>query len=80
VVWCTLYRYEAPREREDCKMTVVLEPSVRDLESERERLLEGSPFTAEELRARAAAYSLTPEESRLLRRLDEIGYLLGEND
>lgn len=61
-------------------MTVVLEPSVRDLESERERLLERSPFTVEELRARAAVYSLTPEESRLLRRLDEIGYLLGESD
>jgi hypothetical protein len=64
----------------DCKMTVVLEPSVRDLESERERLLAASPFGVAELRGRAAAYSLTPEESRLLRRLEEIGYLLGEND
>lgn len=61
-------------------MTVVLEPTVHDLEAERERLLTGSPFTVPELRARAAYYSLTPDESRLLRRLEEIGYLLGEND
>jgi hypothetical protein len=61
-------------------MTVVLEPTVHDLEAERERLLAGSPFTESELRERAAYYSLTPNESRLLRRLEEIGYLLGEND
>ncbi|GAA3620329.1 hypothetical protein GCM10022199_26000 [Marihabitans asiaticum] len=61
-------------------MTVVLEPTILELEAEREHLLAGSPFSEVELRERAAAYSLTPSESRLLRRLDEIRYLLGESD
>lgn len=61
-------------------MTLVLEPSVRDLESEREALLASSKFTVDELHERAALYSLTPAESRLFRRLTEIEYLLGEDD
>ncbi|GAB3757902.1 hypothetical protein GCM10027599_24550 [Yimella radicis] len=61
-------------------MTIVLEPSVDDLELEREHLLKASPFTAQELHERAAACSLTPSEARVLRRLEEIRYLLGESD
>ncbi|WP_300680831.1 hypothetical protein [Nocardioides sp.] len=61
-------------------MTVVLEPTVSALEAERSALLKASPFTEGELRVRALSFSLTPDESRLLRRLEEIGYLLGEND
>lgn len=63
-----------------CEMTVVLEPSVADLEDERVRLLEGSRFSEDELRDRASAYRLTFDESRLLRRLDEIAFLLGEDE
>lgn len=62
-------------------MTVVLlEPSVTELELERARLLEKSRFTEDELRERASAYRLTPDESRLLRRLGEIDFLLGADE
>lgn len=61
-------------------MTVVLEPTVDELEDERGRLLDGSPFSESELLQRAASYSLTPDEARLLRRLEEIRFLLGYSD
>lgn len=61
-------------------MTVVLEPTVSELEAEREGLLDRSPFSERDLRERASSYSLTPDEARLLRRLEEIGYLLEESD
>lgn len=60
-------------------MTVVLEPSVNDLERERERLLADSRFSEDELRERAESYRLTFDESRLLRRLEEIAFLLEED-
>ena len=58
-------------------MTVVLEPTVHDLEAERVHVLAESPSPSLSARERAATYSLTASESRLLRRLDEIRYLLG---
>ncbi|MEP9381121.1 hypothetical protein [Nocardioides sp. KR10-350] len=61
-------------------MTVVLEPTVEDLDRERAELLDEIRFTEAELRDRAASYRLTTDEARVLRRLDEIAYLLGDDD
>lgn len=58
-------------------MTVVLEPSVDDLVRERDELVGALRSDEQELRARAAEYRLTVDEARVLRRLDEIDYLLG---
>jgi hypothetical protein len=61
-------------------MTVVLEPTVDDLVRERAELVAEIRSGESELRERAADYRLTVEESRILRRLDEIDYLLGEDE
>lgn len=59
--------------------TTVLKPSVEDLNREREGLLARVRMAEAELRDRAEEFLLTPEEARVLRRLDEIGFLLGED-
>lgn len=59
-------------------MTTVLMPTVEALEAERSALMTTSPFDEAELRRRAAIFMLTPDEARIVRRLDEIDYLLGE--
>lgn len=61
-------------------MTVVLEPTVADLRAERAELVADIPAGEQDLRARAADYRLSVDEARILRRLDEIDYLLGSDD
>lgn len=61
-------------------MAAVLTPSVTELEDERNRLLASQAASEDELRRRAEAYMVTPEEARVLRRLDQIAYLLGEDE
>lgn len=61
-------------------MTVVLEPTVDDLVRERAELVAEIRSDESDLRERAADYRLTVDESRILRRLDEIDYLLGEDE
>jgi hypothetical protein len=61
-------------------MTVVLEPTVDDLVRERTELVAGIRSDERDLRERAADYRVTVDESRILRRLDEIDYLLGEDE
>jgi len=61
-------------------MTVVLEPTVGDLVCERAALVAEIRSDESDLRERAADYRLTVDESRILRRLDEIDYLLGEDE
>jgi len=62
-------------------MTVaILRPTEADLVSERERLLDALSLGEAELRGRAADYLLTAEEARALRRLDEIDFLLGDDE
>ncbi|MDC5696443.1 hypothetical protein OO014_04175 [Intrasporangium calvum] len=60
-------------------MATLLTPTVPELESERARLLAETPRGEEDLRARAEDFLLTHEEARLLRRLDEIDFLLGRD-
>lgn len=71
---------ERRRKQRAAEVNVVLKPSVRDLETERRSLLDESRLTEDELRERAESYRVTPDEVRLLRRLDEIDYLLGEDE
>lgn len=59
--------------------TSVLRPTIDELQDERARLLRDAPFTEDELRERAADFLLTPAEARILRRLDEIAFLLGDD-
>ncbi|MSW69077.1 MAG: hypothetical protein F2829_03385 [Actinobacteria bacterium] len=59
-------------------MTSVLLPTEYDLRVQREELLAAMPFDEAELVARGDEGLLTPEEARVLRRLAEIHYLLGE--
>lgn len=57
--------------------TTVRTPSVEELTTERQTLLEAVHVPEAELRARAADYLVTREEARIVRRLDTIDYLLG---
>lgn len=59
--------------------TAVLKPTLADLNSERDRLLDSLPFSEDELRERGSDFLLTPLEARILRRLDEIAFLLGDD-
>lgn len=58
----------------------VLKPTVDDLRREREKLVAALAFSEETLRERAADFLVTPEESRILRRLDVIDFLLGDDE
>jgi hypothetical protein len=64
----------------DDAMSPVLTPTVKSLEDERTELLAALRLTEDELRERAADFLLTPTEARALRRLDEIDFLLGDDD
>jgi hypothetical protein len=57
-------------------MTTVLLPTVEALQAERSALVSQSHLGEAELRRRAEIFMLTPEEARLLRRLEEIDFLL----
>lgn len=59
--------------------TAVLKPTVDDLQGERDRLIADLAFSEMELRERAQDFLVTPAESRVLRRLDEIDFLLGDD-
>lgn len=59
-------------------MTLVLEPTVDELTREREELASNIPGGEDFLRERAVDYRITPDEARILRRLDQIDFLLGE--
>jgi hypothetical protein len=62
-------------------MTVaILRPTEADLVSERERVLDTLSMGEADLRARADEYLLTAEEARVLRRIDEIDFLLGDDE
>lgn len=61
-------------------MTVVLEPTVDALMRERAELVAEIRSDERDLRERASDYRLTVDESRILRRLDEIDYLLGDDE
>ena len=58
-------------------MDALLTPTVADLEGERREILDGLVLDEADLRSRAEAYLITPDEARALRRLDQIAYLLG---
>ena len=60
-------------------MTTVLTPTVDDLRRERESLVDSLRLAEDELRTRAEDFLLSAEETRVLRRLDQIDYLLGED-
>lgn len=61
-------------------MTTMLTPSAEDLTRERRELLSTARLSEHELRERSAHYLVTPEEAQILRRLDQIAYLLGESE
>ncbi|MGL5825316.1 MAG: hypothetical protein ACRCYU_10945 [Nocardioides sp.] len=53
-------------------------PSEEDLTKQRSELLDEAQLTEVELRTRAEVYQLSPRQSEILTRLEEIAYLLGE--
>lgn len=61
-------------------MTVMLHPTVDDLTAERADLLASLRLSEDELRSRADRELLTGGEWRVLRRLDQIAFLLGESE
>lgn len=58
----------------------VIELSLEELVRRREEILEDLRMTEDELRDRAVHETATAEERSLLARLDEISFLLGEDD
>lgn len=61
-------------------MSAVIHPTVESLEAERTALVAEARFTERELQERAERHLLTPPEARILRRLEEIRWLLQEGD
>jgi hypothetical protein len=59
---------------------LVLEPTVKELTTERDQLAASVPGGEDALRARAVDYRLTSNEARVLRRLDQIDFLLGDDE
>lgn len=58
-------------------MSTMLFPSVAELADERRDLLASLRITEDELRERASRELLTGGERQVLRRLDQIAFLLG---
>jgi hypothetical protein len=59
-------------------MTKVLEVSRKDLSARRAAILKELGLSLEELRAKAATYSLSPNEISAWEEIGEINFLLGE--